>query len=177
MNDGSDITLVLGGARSGKTRRALSLTEQRCRDAGSVPVYVATAQAFDDEMADRIHNHQAERGDHWRTVEAPLDLAGAISANAGDRSVLLIDCLTLWLSNTLLAERDVDVAVQGLCTALRAAAGPVIVVSNEVGYGIVPENALARRFRDEQGRLNQMVAGLAARVELVAAGLPLTLKG
>ena len=171
------VALVLGGARSGKTRRALTLTETRCADTGASPVYIATAQAFDDEMRQRIRAHQAERGPEWRTVEAPMDLAGAVSANASGETVLLIDCLTLWLTNILLAEHDIEAEAEALAKALRAAAGPVVVVSNEVGLSIVPENALARRFRDEQGRLNQIIAELADRVEFVAAGLPLTLKG
>ncbi len=165
--------LILGGARSGKTRRALSLAE----GSGATPVYIATAQAFDAEMAERIALHKAERGPHWRSVEAPLDLPEAICHAAQPDAVLLIDCLTLWLSNLTFAERDIAGATAALVTALNDAPGPVLVVSNEVGLGIVPENALARRFRDDQGRLNQTVAAAVDRVEFIAAGLPLTLKG
>lgn len=167
------ISFIFGGARSGKTRRALSLAETSDR----APVYIATGQAFDAEMQDRIDRHKAERGPHWRTVEAPIDLATAITANASTETILLIDCLTLWLSNLTFAQRDLIAETQSLIQALQDAAGPVLVVSNEVGLGIVPENALARRFRDDQGRLNQSIAAIADRVEFIAAGLPLTLKG
>lgn len=169
--------LVLGGARSGKTARALALAEERHRAEGLSPVYIATAQAFDDEMEERIARHKAERGPEWSTREAPLDLPEAIRDSASPDAVLLVDCLTLWLSNLIFAERDPEEEASRLTGALRDAGGPVIVVSNEVGLSIVPENALARRFRDEQGRLNQKTAAAADRVEFVAAGLPLTLKG
>lgn len=168
--------LILGGARSGKTRRALDLAEAAHQASGAAPVYVATAEALDGEMSERIRNHQAERGGHWRTLETPLDLPGAISDAAAPDAILLVDCLTLWLNNLMFAERDPVLAAQELVAALRDAAGPILVVSNEVGLGIVPENALARRFRDEAGRLNQTVAAAADRVEFVAAGLPLALK-
>lgn len=171
------ICLILGGARSGKTRHALDLAESAHQASGKTPVYVATAQAFDAEMTDRIARHREERGTEWSTIEAPLDLAGAIASASSPDSVLLVDCLTLWLSNLTLAEQDIAVATDGLIQALTAAAGPVIVVSNEVGLGIVPDNALARRFRDDQGRLNQRIAAAADHVEFVAAGLPITLKG
>lgn len=171
------VHLVLGGARSGKTRHALEIAEGLHGDMKLAPVYVATAQAFDGEMTDRIERHQAERGPHWRTVEAPMDLAAAIRDASDDDTVLLVDCLTLWISNLMLADRDPEAEAEGLIAALNAAPGPVIVVSNEVGLGIVPENALARRFRDVQGRLNQLIASVADRVEFIAAGLPLRLKG
>jgi adenosylcobinamide kinase/adenosylcobinamide-phosphate guanylyltransferase len=170
------VCLVLGGARSGKTRRALNLAEAAHEASGAEPVYVATAEALDAEMVERIEKHQEERGGHWRTVEAPLDLPEAVLANAAPKTILLVDCLTLWLSNLMFAERDTAAAADALVGALRDATGPVVVVSNEVGLGIVPENALARRFRDEAGRLNQTIAGAADRVEFVAAGLPLALK-
>ena len=166
------LTLVLGGARSGKSRHAEALIGK----AGQGCVYIATAQAFDDEMRQRIARHRADRPAAWTTIEAPLDLAGAIAAQPADRPVL-VDCLTLWLSNTMLAERDVDAACDAMLAALGKAAAPVVCVSNEVGLGIVPENALARRFRDAQGTLNQRVAVRADRVVLMAAGLPLVLKG
>jgi adenosylcobinamide kinase/adenosylcobinamide-phosphate guanylyltransferase len=132
-------------------------------------------------MEQRIAAHKAERGAHWRAVEAPLALADAITEAAAPGTVLLVDCLTLWVTNLMLAERDVEAAGSELLAALArardAAAGPVLVVSNEVGLGIVPDNALARSFRDEAGRLNQRIAAAAGRVEFVAAGLPLALKG
>jgi adenosylcobinamide kinase/adenosylcobinamide-phosphate guanylyltransferase len=165
--------LILGGARSGKTRRALTLAES----SGKAPVYIATAQAFDGEMQDRIDRHKAERGDAWRTIEAPLDLPDAISAATAPDTVLLVDCLTLWLSNLTFAQRDIIAQTDHLIQALKDAAGPVLVVSNEVGLGIVPDNALARQFRDDQGRLNQSVAAAVDHVEFIAAGLPLTIKG
>lgn len=165
------LSLILGGARSGKSRFALA----RAKASGLAPVYVATAQAYDDEMAERIRLHQAER-QGMVTVEAPIDLGAAIAAEGRQGRLLLIDCLTLWLSNVMLAERDVAAACDGLETALKACACPVVAVSNEVGLSIVPENALARRFRDAQGRLNQQIAAVADEVVFVAAGLPLYLK-
>ena len=136
--------------------------------------YVATAQALDAEMADRIARHRARRGPDWTTREAPIDLAAAFF-EAGNRPVL-IDCLTLWLTNVMLGEHDIEACVAGLESALRSREGPTVLVANEVGYGIVPDNALARRFRDEAGRLNQRVARLAGRVVLVVAGIPVTVK-
>lgn len=171
---------LLGGARSGKTARALALCEAAHATRGLTPVYIATAEAHDAEMTARIAAHRAERGPHWRAVEAPIDLADAIRAAAGPESVLLVDCLTLWVTNLMLAECDIEAAGDGLLAALdtaRGAAGPVVVVSNEVGLGIVPDNALARRFRDAAGRLHQRVAARADRVEFVVAGLAQRLKG
>jgi adenosylcobinamide kinase/adenosylcobinamide-phosphate guanylyltransferase len=167
------LTLVLGGARSGKSRHAESLIT-----ASAPPpwVYVATAQALDAEMTERIAHHRARRGAKWHTVEAPHDLAGALASTASD-GALLVDCLTLWLTNRMLAEADIEADTAALEKALARRRGPVVLVSNEVGSGIVPDNALARRFADEQGRLNQRIAGRADRVVLVVAGLPLTLKG
>jgi adenosyl cobinamide kinase/adenosyl cobinamide phosphate guanylyltransferase len=164
-------TLVLGGARSGKSRRAEALLV-----AAPEKVYVATGQAFDAEMAARIAGHRARRGAGWATVEEPLDLPGVLAGDYGGRP-LLVDCLTLWLSNLLLADRDPDAATAALEKALATLAGPVILVANEVGLSIVPENALARRFRDAAGVLNQRVAAACDRVEFIAAGLPLVLKG
>ena len=166
------LTLVLGGARSGKSRHAEGLVM-----ATPPPwLYVATAQAFDEEMTVRIAQHRSRRADGWRTIEAPLDLAGVIAEHANSGRTMLIDCLTLWLSNIMLNGRDVESAYDMLAAALTTATGPIVVVSNEVGLGIVPDNALARRFRDAQGRLNQLIAARADRVVLMAAGLPLTLK-
>ncbi|MEM7544314.1 MAG: bifunctional adenosylcobinamide kinase/adenosylcobinamide-phosphate guanylyltransferase [Pseudomonadota bacterium] len=162
-----DITLILGGARSGKTARALTLTP-------APRAYVATAEAHDGEMEARIAAHKAERGADWDLIEAPLDLAAAIDGAAG--RALLIDCLTLWLSNLMAAGRDVEAETTALITALGRATTPVILVSNEIGLGLVPMEPLSRRFRDEQGRLNQRIATAATHVEFVAAGLPLRLK-
>ncbi len=163
------LTLVLGGARSGKSRHA----EELLAGAAAPWTYVATAEALDDEMRDRIAHHRARRDGRWRTADAPLDLAGTISRLDGPA---LIDCLTLWLSNVLLAERDIELESERLLAALAAAPGPLIVVSNEVGLGLVPETPLGRAFRDAQGRLNQRVAAAADRVIFLAAGLPLSLK-
>jgi adenosylcobinamide kinase/adenosylcobinamide-phosphate guanylyltransferase len=162
-------TLVLGGARSGKSRYAERLLEEN----GVPSVYLATAEAGDAEMAERIRHHRERRGAFWSTIEEPLDLAARI---AGEARPMLVDCLTLWLSNLLHAGRDIERESGRLLDALAAASGPTVLVSNEVGLGIVPENALARAFRDHAGRLNQAVAAAADRVVLMAAGLPLVLK-
>jgi len=165
------LTLVLGGARSGKSRYAESLIT-----AHPPPwVYVATAEAFDDEMRARIADHRARRGADWRLIEAPRDLAGALTG-LGEGGAVLVDCLTLWLTNLMLADADLESESTRLQTALADIAVPVVLVSNEVGFGIVPDNALARRFRDAQGRLNQCIADVAARVVLMVAGLPLVVK-
>jgi adenosylcobinamide kinase / adenosylcobinamide-phosphate guanylyltransferase len=169
------LTLVLGGARSGKSRYAESLV------AASPPpwTYVATAQAQDAEMAGRIAHHRARRGAGWHTIEAPHDLAAAI--DAAPAGAILVDCLTLWLTNRMLAKSDIDGDIDadtgGVEAALARRGGPAVLVSNEVGSGVVPDNALARRFRDLQGRLNQRLAAGADRVILVVAGLPLIVKG
>jgi adenosylcobinamide kinase/adenosylcobinamide-phosphate guanylyltransferase len=164
--------LVLGGARSGKSRIALQLAEQ----ASSKRIYVATAQAFDDEMRERIALHRERRPEGWITRDAPLDLARAIR-EAEPRTPVLVDCLTLWLTNVMLAERDVPAAIAELEEACAEAVGPLVLVSNEVGLGIVPDNALARRFRDHAGILHQRLAARADQVLLMVAGLPLTVKG
>ncbi|MBL9047525.1 MAG: bifunctional adenosylcobinamide kinase/adenosylcobinamide-phosphate guanylyltransferase [Tabrizicola sp.] len=166
------LTLVIGGARSGKSSFAEALITATARPRR----YIATAQAWDDEMRDRIAQHQRDRGGDWVTVEAPLDLPAAL-ASAGPGEVVLVDCATLWLTNHLLADHDLPGETEALIAALAACPAPVIVVSNETGWGIVPENALARRFRDEQGRLNQRLAAEAALVVTVIAGLPMVLKG
>jgi len=167
----STLTLVLGGARSGKSRHAESLVT-----AFPPPwTYVATAEPLDDEMRARIAEHRARRGADWRSIEVPRDLAGALAENSQGGAVL-VDCLTLWLSNLMLADADVAAESDRLEAALTQVAGPLFVVSNEVGFGIVPDNALARRFRDAQGRLNQQVAAIADSVLLMVAGLPLKVK-
>ena len=166
-------TLVLGGARSGKSRWAERLVE----GAAASATYCATATAGDAEMAARIAAHRARRGPFWRTVEEPLAIAAVIGAEAAPDRPLLIDCLTLWLSNLMLAGRSVDAETAALMAALRLAAGPVVLAANEVGMGLVPETPLGRRFRDAAGRLNQEIAAQADRVVFIAAGLPLVLKG
>lgn len=164
--------LILGGARSGKSRYGQARIE-----AHSGPLtYIATAQAFDDEMAHRIAQHRADRGPRWRTMEAPIDLPGAIVAAQHEGGALLVDCLTLWLSNLILADHDCIAAGDALCSAIEKCCVPIALIANEVGLGIVPDNALARRFRDEAGWLNQRIAKVAHEVVFVAAGLPLTLK-
>jgi adenosylcobinamide kinase/adenosylcobinamide-phosphate guanylyltransferase len=171
------VTLVLGGARSGKSRHAEMLIEVAMESgfcAGAT--YLATAEALDDEMEARVAGHRARRGDAWKTVEEPLDLVGALRAHADPERPVLVDCLTLWLSNLMGAGRDIDAETAALAAVLQEVSGPVVLVSNEVGMGIVPDNALARTFRDHAGRLNQSVAEMADRVLFVAAGLPLTLK-
>ncbi|WP_395945476.1 bifunctional adenosylcobinamide kinase/adenosylcobinamide-phosphate guanylyltransferase [Brevundimonas sp.] len=168
-------TLVLGGARSGKTAHALARAEALAAKGDLRLVMIATAQAFDDEMRDRIAHHRAERHPGWTTVEAPHDLIQAIGAlEPGD--VAVVDCLTLWLSNAMAADLDIAAETQALCAAVVACPARLFLVSNEVGWGIVPDNRLAREFRDHAGRLHQRLAGLVAEVVLVVAGLSLPLK-
>lgn len=168
----NSVTFFLGGARSGKSRLAQQLAEAQ----SGVLVYLATGQPFDTEMADRIQRHRADRGPRWRTVDCLLDLPAAIAREAVAGNIVLVDCLTLWSSNLILADADTSSAANDLLAAIAGASGPVILVSNEVGLGIVPDNALARRFRDDVGRLHQAVAALAHAVHFVAAGLSLRLK-
>ncbi|MGE0116881.1 MAG: bifunctional adenosylcobinamide kinase/adenosylcobinamide-phosphate guanylyltransferase [Dongiaceae bacterium] len=165
-------TLVLGGARSGKSRFAEALVEAHA----GPRVYLATAEAGDTEMTERIRRHRARRGAGWTTIEAPLDLAGALATAGRDGAAVLVDCLTLWLSNLIAADRDVERETRALLQVLPRLGDPIVFVSNEVGLGIVPDNALARAFRDEAGRLHQSVAAAASRVYFVAAGLPLLMK-
>jgi adenosylcobinamide kinase/adenosylcobinamide-phosphate guanylyltransferase len=166
------ITFVLGGARSGKSRIAEALVAA----SGLAPVCIATAEAGDAEMAARIAEHRARRGAQWRTVEAPLELAAAVAAEGRAGRALLVDCLTLWLANQMAAARDIPAATAALEAALGASPARIVAVANEVGGGIVPDNALARAFRDAQGLLNQRIAALADEVILVAAGLAVPLK-
>jgi adenosylcobinamide kinase/adenosylcobinamide-phosphate guanylyltransferase len=170
LADGS-LTFLLGGARSGKSAEA-----ERLMTALPAPwIYIATAQAFDAEMEERIALHRARRGQGWRTLDAPLDLAGAL-AQSPEGQPVLVDCLTLWLTNHMLAEHDLEEECARLETVLAAPKGPWFVVSNEVGLGIVPDNALARRFRDAAGRLNQRIAAFADDVVFMVAGLPMKVK-
>jgi len=164
------IELILGGARSGKS----SYAERQAKASGLAVTYIATGEARDAEMAERIAHHRERRPAAWRTVEAPLRLADALRRETAANTCTIVDCLTLWLSNVLLGAQEHE--IEKLLATLPALPGHLLLVSNEVGWGIVPENALARRFRDEQGRLNQRVAALAEQVTLVAAGLPLRLK-
>jgi len=168
---GPSLTFLLGGARSGKSAHAEKL-------ATALPApwtYIATAEAYDGEMAERIALHRSRRGEGWRTVDAPLDLAGALRA-LPDGQPVLVDCLTLWLSNHMLANHDHEALSAELEAVLAAPRGPWFAVSNEVGMGIVPDNALGRRFRDAQGRLNQRIAARADRVLFMVAGLPMQVK-
>lgn len=168
------VTLVLGGARSGKSRFAENLLMADASWDGLV--YVATATAGDGEMRQRIDAHQSRRGTNWRTVEAPVEIAAALTDNVSPQTPALVDCLTLWVSNLMMAHRDIRSETEQLLNAVSGLTGPVVFVANEVGLGIVPDNALARQFRDEAGWLNQQIAGVAYRVDFIAAGLPLNLK-
>ena len=165
-------TLVLGGARSGKSAYAEGLI----RATAPVATYLATAEAGDGEMADRIAHHRAARGAGWQTIEEPLDLVGTLRRVASPGRPVLVDCLTLWLSNLMHAGRDIAAETAGLASCLADVVGPVVLVSNEVGQGIVPDNALARAFRDHAGRLHQAVASVVEQVVFVTAGLPMVLK-
>jgi adenosylcobinamide kinase/adenosylcobinamide-phosphate guanylyltransferase len=171
------VSLVLGGARSGKSTYAEKLATGTLFGGAPRPaLYIATAEAGDVEMATRIMAHRARRGANWTTVEAPLALDEAVLANAEAGRPILVDCLTLWLSNLMHAGRDLDEAADDLVRALEDLAAPVVFVSNEVGLGIVPETPLGRAFRDAQGRLNMRMAERADRVISMTAGLPLVLK-
>jgi adenosylcobinamide kinase / adenosylcobinamide-phosphate guanylyltransferase len=171
MSSVAKLTFIIGGARSGKSRYGESVI-------ATLPppwTYVATAEALDPEMAERIAAHRARRGPQWRTIEAPHDLAAAL--RGCDTTPVLLDCLTLWLSNQMLAEADIELEMARLEDALMAAKPPIVLIANEVGSGIVPDHPLGRKFRDLQGVLNQRMAARADRVVLVVAGLPLALKG
>jgi adenosylcobinamide kinase/adenosylcobinamide-phosphate guanylyltransferase len=166
-------SLILGGARSGKSRHAEHLAAASGRDV----IYLATAEAADAEMTARIAHHRAQRPAGWALVEEPLALARVLRQQAAADRCLLVDCLTLWLSNLLAVEPSrMQQELDALYETLPGLSGDVLLVSNEVGWGIVPDNALARRFRDEAGRLHQRLAGLCDHVTLVVAGLPLALK-
>jgi adenosylcobinamide kinase / adenosylcobinamide-phosphate guanylyltransferase len=170
----SSATLILGGARSGKSVLAERLALEACVGRAGPAVYVATAQPRDREMADRIAEHQARRGAAWRTIDAPIEIMEPLRANAD--SVVLLDCLTLWLANLLEASRNPERETSVLVATIAERRAPSFLVANEVGLGLVPQTPLGRIFRDEAGRLNQRVAAACDRVLFVAAGLPLQLK-
>ena len=165
--------LILGGARSGKS----ALAERRAADSGLAVTCIATGEAGDGEMAARIAHHKERRPAHWALVEEPLHLAAALREHAAPDRLLLVDCLTLWLSNLMFAKRDIGAETQQLLAALKNRRASIVLVSNEVGLGIVPDNKMARDFRDHAGRLHQAIGAIATDVIFVAAGLPLALKG
>ncbi|MCB1444326.1 MAG: bifunctional adenosylcobinamide kinase/adenosylcobinamide-phosphate guanylyltransferase [Rhizobiaceae bacterium] len=169
----SGAVLVLGGARSGKS----AFAERLVAKTGLVRHYVATGRAWDDEMRDRIARHRADRGEGWTTHEEPLALVERLEALDDPRNVVLVDCLTLWVTNLMLEERPMAEAFSRLAAHIGTARAKIVLVSNEVGLGIVPENRMARAFRDHAGRLHQMAAAAASDVYFVAAGLPLRMKG
>jgi adenosylcobinamide kinase / adenosylcobinamide-phosphate guanylyltransferase len=173
MSAAAKIVLVIGGARSGKSAFAEGLAAK----SGLAKVYVATGQAFDREMSDRIDLHKARRGPDWENVEDPFDLAGVLKDAAGEGKAVLVDCLTLWVTNLMLEQKDVHAEADALLELLPSLEGQVIFVSSEVGLGIVPDNYMARAFRDHSGRLHQQIAALSDEVYFVAAGLPLKMKG
>ena len=168
----AQIQFVLGGARSGKSTHAEGLAEA----AGGNPIYIATAEIFDQEMESRIELHRERRGSHWQLVEAPLDLPEAIAKADNLDSVILIDCLSIWITNLLVHQRNMGAACRALVDCLVNCSGHVILVASETGLGIIPENKLSRQFRDANGRLNQAVAAMANEVFFVAAGIALKIK-
>jgi adenosylcobinamide kinase / adenosylcobinamide-phosphate guanylyltransferase len=168
-----EVTLITGGARSGKSRLAEAIIAHENQAA----IYVATAEVRDDEMANRVAEHQNRRGPNWQTREIPFELVAGLTGLAKSGTPVLVDCLTLWLTNVLLAERNIDIEINALADCLKEIHTPLVLVSNETGLGIVPDNALARAFRDHAGIMNQRVAEVADNVLFVAAGLPLILKG
>ncbi|MFQ5938966.1 MAG: bifunctional adenosylcobinamide kinase/adenosylcobinamide-phosphate guanylyltransferase [Alphaproteobacteria bacterium] len=170
------VTLILGGAGSGKSAFAASLIEACLGRTAGGGIYLATAEPGDPEMAERIRRHRERRGRGWTTLEEPVRLVEALVAHARPEGPILVDCLTLWLSNLMGAGSDIAAETRRLAEALPGLRGPVVFVSNEVGLGIVPDNAPARAFRDHAGRLHQLLAASADRVVLMAAGLPLVLK-
>lgn len=167
-------TLILGGARSGKSRHALALG-QRCATTGEW-VFVATAVRSDDEMSARIDKHRADRGRDWRTVEEPVELACVISEHCVANSVVVVDCLTLWLNNLMLHRRNLVDELDALVNSVESANGELVIVSNELGLGLVPDTPLGREYRDWHGATNQRVAAVCDSVLLMVAGVPLTVK-
>ncbi len=182
-NTPPSVTFVLGGARSGKSRFAESLAERYATgsedDRGGAQrlVYLATGEAFDDEMRTRIDAHQTRRGEHWRTIEAPLGIADALETHCRPGCVVLLDCVSVWLGNQFHHEANIEQEVRTLVARCRKLDGTLVAVGSEVGLGIVPENALARAFRDAAGLLNQQLADAAQRVYLISAGIPICIKG
>jgi adenosylcobinamide kinase/adenosylcobinamide-phosphate guanylyltransferase len=173
MADKNRSVFILGGARSGKSRFA----EELAKNSSGRLHYIATGRAWDDEMRDRIDHHQARRGEEWTTHEAPVDVVAVLDRLDDPENVILIDCLTLWLTNLMMENADMETAFAALEAAIASTKAKLILVSNEVGLGIVPENRMAREFRDHAGRLHQRIAALAGEVYFVAAGLPLKMKG
>ena len=172
-----EIIFVIGGCRSGKSTYAMQTAE---RVPAEQKIFIATCVPRDDEMKRRVARHQKERSQNWVTVEAPLNLPEAIRQNSRSGDVILVDCLTLWVSNLLMETGDdskIEETISQFINAIAKAAGPIVLVSNEVGTGIVPENALARKYRDIIGRVNQAVAKAAGRVIWMVAGIPVTVKG
>ena len=168
------ITLILGGTRSGKSAYGEMLALKNF----SSPIYIFTAQAWDDEMKSRIKTHKKRReGKNWKDIEAPIELGTAIKNNATSNNCILVDCLTLWLTNILLDGQDIDDAINELLLTIKACPGEIILVSSEVGLGIVPDNSIARQFRDLSGKLHQKLAMEAENVLLMVAGIPMVVKG
>jgi len=170
------IQFILGGARSGKSAHAELLAASYAAGSGSQLVYIATAEIFDDEIETRIQLHRDRRGPEWQLVEAPIDLPDAIKAADTENTTILVDCLSVWTTNLLVHEQDPAVARDALLTSLAGCSGRILLVASETGLGIVPDNALSRRFRDANGLLNQSVAALADEVFFVTAGLALRIK-
>ena len=168
-----EVTLITGGARSGKSR----LAEAIIANENQAAIYIATAQVRDEEMAIRVAEHQGRRGPNWQTEEIPFELVAGLTELANSGTPILVDCLTLWLTNILLAERNIELEIKALADCLKDIRTPLVLVSNETGLGIVPDNDLARAFRDHAGIMNQRIAEVADNVLFVAAGLPLILKG
>ena len=169
-------TFIIGGCRSGKSRHALERAE---KISGSKRIFIATCMPLDDEMKERIDRHKKERDKSWKTIEAPVQLPKAINENSREGDVILVDCLTLWINNLLMETEStdrIDDHIQKLIIALEEAKCPIILVSNEVGAGIVPENKLARQFRDYAGFVNQKVAECVDRVIWMVAGIPVVIK-
>ena len=170
--DSKRTTLIIGGARSGKSR----LAQQIAESSNPQRTFIATAEALDDEMEARISKHVSDRGKSWGTIEAPIQLCEAIQETCDANKAVLVDCLTLWLSNIMHKELDVGHEISRLVETVSSISSPLVLVSNEVGLGLVPQTPLGREFRDQQGRLNQAMARVCSEVRFIAAGLPLTLK-
>ena len=168
--------LILGGVKSGKSRYAEQLAKDWAEGHSGKVVYIATARAYDDEFGERIKRHQAQRPAHWETTEAPLEVAQILNHYSGTQCCVLLECLTLWLSNILCDDLDLSSHIEPLCDAIERYEGELLIVSNETGMGIIPQNVLARNFGDEAGVLHQRLATLCDRVSLIVAGLPFPLK-